>query len=146
MNFLIYLFIFPLMFTSCINYIPCRGQDYIIENTTPKKLIEKISDFRKINPDYFFEEDYIDPNLPWRTYITLYWKDLDLRIHLNIHTGENSTPTSLKFSHIGDKDIKWFKDINSKELDKKLNQQYIEKFENEILNKLNLKWERETCW
>ena len=55
-------------------------------------------------------------------------------------------PTHLKFSHVGDRDVKWSKDINSKDLDKKLNEQYKEKFEKEILNKLGVKWKREKCW
>jgi len=138
----------PFMFSSCLNYIPCRGQDYIIENITHQELINKFNEFRNAHPEYIFSEDYIDENLPWRIYITLYWEDLDLRIHLNIHTGDQipNPPTHLNFSHIGDKDVRWHKDINSKELDKKLNEQYKEKFEKEILNKLGVKWKREKCW
>ena len=138
----------PFMFLSCLNYIPCRGQDYIIENITHQELINKFNEFREKHPEYIFSEDYIDENLPWRIYITLYWEDLDLRVELNIHIGDQipNPPTHLKFSHIGDKDVRWYKDINSKELDKKLNEQYKEKFEKEILNKLGVKWKREKCW
>ena len=138
----------PLMFLSCLNYIPCRGQDYIIENTTHHELINKLNDFREKHPEYFFCEDHIDENIPWRVYITLYWEDLDLCIYFNIHIGDKipNPPTHLKFTHIGDSDVRWFKDINSKELDKEMNEQYKEKFEKEILDKLGVKWKREECW
>jgi len=142
------LLFFPFMFSSCINYIPCTGQDYIIENITHQELISKFNEFRKKNPQYIFKEDYIDEQVPWRIYMVLYWEDLDLRLHLNIHFGDKipNPPTHLKFSQIGDKDIRWAKMINSKELDKKLNEQYKEKFEKEILNKLGVEWKRKKCW
>ena len=148
---MIYLGIFlciPFMFLSCLNYIPCRGQDYIIENITHQELINKFHEFREKHPEYIFSEDYIDEHLPWRIYITLYWEDLDLRIHLNIHIGDQipNPPTHLNFSNIGDKDVRWAKDINSKELDKKLNEQYKEKLEKEILDKLDIEWKRKKCW
>ena len=138
----------PLMFSSCLNYIPCRGQDYIIENITHRELINKFNEFREKHPEYIFSEDHIDKNIPWRIYLELYWKDLDLRVHLNIHIGDKipNPPTHLKFTHIGDRDVIWSKDINSKELDEKLNEQYKEKFEKEILDKLGVKWRREKCW
>jgi len=137
----------PLMFLSCLNYIPCRGQDYIIEDITHRELINKFNEFREKHPDYIFNKDYIDDHLPWRQNITLYWKDLDLRIHLSIHIGNQipNPPTHVKFSHIGDKDVRWYKDINSKELDKNLNEQYKKKFEKEVLDELGIKWKRKKC-
>jgi len=135
-----------LMFSSC-NYIPCRGQDYLIANITQKELINKFNDLREKYPEYVLGEDYINPHVP-HYYIDLYWKDLDLRISLDIHIGEKipNPPTRLKFLLVGDKDVTWNKDINSKELDKKLNTLYIEKFEKEILSELNVKWQRKSCW
>jgi len=68
---------------------------------------------------------------------------------MKIYFGEYiipNPPTHLKFTHIGDRDVRWSKDINSKDLDKKLNEQYKEKFEKEILDKLSVKWRREKCW
>ena len=137
-----------LLLFSCLNYVPCRGQDYIIENITHQELINKFNEFREKHPEYIFSEDRIDENLPWRIYITLYWEDLDLRIHLNIHIGDQipNPPTHLKFSHIGDKEVRWGKDINSKELGKELSEQYKKKFETEILDKLGVKWKRKSCW
>jgi len=146
--YLVVLLFSLLMFSSCLNYIPCRGQDYIIENITHQELIKRFNEFREIHPEYIFCEDKIDENIPWRIFITLNWEDLDLRVHLNIHIGDKipNPPTHLKFTHIGDRDVRWSKDINSKELDKKLNELYKEKFEKEVLKELNVKWRREKCW
>lgn len=148
---IIYIGIFScivLMFSSCINYIPCRGQDYVIENITHQELINKLNIFREKHPEYIFCEDYIDENQPWKMYIVLFWEDLDLRVHLSIYIGDQipNPPTELNFSHIGDRDVRWSKDINSKELDNKLNKQYKEKFEKEILDKLGIEWKRKSCW
>ena len=135
------------MFSSCLNYIPCRGQDYIIENITHQELINKFNEFREKHPEYVLSEDYINEYVP-HYYIDLCWEDLDLRIGLDIHIGDKipNPPTHLNFTNIGDRDVRWAKDINSKEIDKKLNEQYKEKFEKEILNKLGVKWKREKCW
>jgi hypothetical protein len=92
-------------------------------------------------------EDYINEQLPWRMYIRLRWEDLDLNISLDLYIGDQipNPPTHLQFTGVGHKDF-GFKDINSKELDKKLNKQYKEKFEKEILDKLGVEWKREICW
>ena len=131
----------PLMFSSCLNYIPCRGQDYIIENITHKELINKFNKFREEYPEYAASEDYINEYVP-HYYINLHWVDLDLYIGLDIFIGDQipNPPTYLTFTSVGDKDI------NSKKLNKKLNEQYKEKFEKEILNKLGVKWTRKSCW
>ena len=50
------------MFSSC-NYIPCRGQDYLIENITQKEL------YKKLNTLYIekFEKEILSElNVKWR--------------------------------------------------------------------------------
>jgi len=128
------------MFSSC-NYIPCRGQDYLIKDITHKELISRFNELREKHPEYAAGEDYIDEYRPWRRFITLYWKDLDLRISLNIHTGDQipNPPTHLNFTSTGKGDI------NSRDLNKRLNEQYKRKFEKEILDKLGVKWKRKIC-
>ena len=138
------LFYILLMFSSCLNYIPCRGQDYIIKGITHQELIGKFNELREEFPEYAVREDYIDEYLP-RYYIALHWKDLDMNIYLNIHIGDQipNPPTHLKFVSI--KDSTGFKAINSKEFDKILNERYKKKFEMEILDKFKLLWRRDDC-
>lgn len=133
------------MFYSCLNYIPCRGQDYIVENITHQELINKFHELRKVHPEYYAGEDHINEHVP-NYYIDLYWKDLNLTIGCDIHIGDQipNPPTHIEFTLI--RDSKGYKDINSKELDEKLNEQYIKKFETEVLDKLGIKWKREKCW
>ena len=141
-------FCIPFMFSSCLNYNPCRGQDYLIDNITHKGLINKFHELREKYPEIVSaRDDYINEHLP-HYYIELYWNDLDVCISLDIHTGDQipNPPTRLKFTLVNDRDATWHKDINSKELDKKLNEQYKEKFEKEILGKLGVKWQRKSCW
>jgi len=126
--------------------MPCRGQYYLIENITQQELINKFIAFREKYPEYKAREDYINQQAP-HYYIELYWKDLDIYISLDIHIGDKrpNPPTSLNFTLVRDKDATWYKDINSKALDIKLNEQYKEKFESEILGKLGIKWNRKNC-
>ena len=136
-----------LLCSSCLNYIPCRGQDYLIENITHQELINKFNEFREKYPEYILKEDRINSHTP-NYYIVLYWQDLDLRISLDIHIGDQipNPPTHLNFKLVGDSNVTWAKDINSKELSKKENKQYKEKFEKEILDKLDVEWKRKACW
>ncbi|MCL2329096.1 MAG: hypothetical protein FWC39_11375 [Bacteroidetes bacterium] len=137
----------PLVFSSC-NYIPCRGEYYIIENITHQEFINKLNEFREKHPEYIAEgyKDYIEEHLPWRMSIDLYWKDLDVYIDLRLYIGNTipSPPTSLNFTSVEDKNGR--KDINSRELGRKRNKQYKEKFEKEILDELGVEWKRERCW
>ena len=129
------------MFPSCLNYIPCRGQDYIIENITHQELINKFNELREKYPEYTASEDYMNKYVP-HYYIRLYWKDLDLRISLDIFISDQipNPPTYLTFTSAGNYDI------NSNELDKMRNDLYKMKFETEILYKLGVKWKRKKCW
>ena len=43
MKKILILIIFLSLFSSCLNYIPCRGQDYIIEDITHQELISKFN-------------------------------------------------------------------------------------------------------
>ena len=135
-----------LISSSCLNYIPCRGQDYIIEDITHQELIEKFNDFREKHPEYKSDPDYINEHVP-HYYIELYWKDLDLEIHCDIHIGDQipNHPTHLNFLLVRDS-TEEYKDINSKELEKEQNEEYKTKFETEILDVLGVKWKRKSCW
>lgn len=143
----ILLFILILVnFCSCLNYIPCRGQDYLIEGITHQELINKFNEFREKYPEYKSNvADHKNEYVP-HYYIELDWKDLDISISCDIHIGDQipNPPTHLNFTLI--RDSKGYKDINSKEIDGELNKMYKEKFENEILDKLGVKWKRKSCW
>ncbi|HRN41555.1 MAG TPA: hypothetical protein PK649_05720 [Vicingus sp.] len=130
---------------SC-NYIPCRGQDYIIEGITHKELIEKLNKLRSDYSEYYSNDDHINKHVPLY-YIALSWKDLNLVIDCEVFIGDKipTPPAYLKFRGIRPP-LGGYTDINSKELDKKLNEVYINKFESEILSKLDVKWKRDPCW
>lgn len=143
----ILLFVFILLsFCSCLNYIPCRGQDYIVEGITHQELINKFNELRENYPEYnSMAKDYKNEYLPYY-YISLKWEDLNISISCDIHIGDQiaNPPTHLKFTAICDS--VGFKDINSKEIDQASNEIYKQKFEKEILNKMDIKWKREGCW
>lgn len=137
---------FLLFFYSCLNYIPYRGQDYIIEGITHQELINKFNDLREKYPEYkSTTKDSKNEHIP-HYYIELDWKDLDIEISCDIHIGDQipNPPTHLTFTLI--RDSTGYKDINSKKLDKELNKLYLKKFENEILDKMGVKWKKESCW
>jgi hypothetical protein len=141
------LFLIPLLFFySCLNYTPCEGQKYLIENITHQELINKFNDFRKNHPEYYAGKDYTSEALPFLYNIDLNWKDLNLTIVCEIHTSDKipNPPTHLRLLYI--KNSKGQKLINSKELDEKLSEKYKDKFESEILDKIDVVWKRETCW
>ena len=132
------------MFFSCLNYIPCRGQDYIIEEITHQDLIDKFKELRYNYPEYYTNQaDRINEEIPH------YYLSLDLNgliIHCDIHIGNKipEPPTHLTFTSFYDSTI--CQDINSKELDKEKNEKYKKRFETEILYKLGVKWKRKSCW
>ncbi len=135
-----------LTFNSCLNYIPCRGQDYIIEEITHQELISKFNELRENHPEYKgLAEDSKNEYVP-HYYIRLNWKDLNIGISCDIHIGDQipNPPTHLKFTLI--RDSTGYKDINSKDINEESNKMYKEKFENEILDKMGVKWKRESCW
>lgn len=142
-----FFFIFILLsFCSCLNYIPCRGQDYLIDNMTHKELIDEFNELRDKYPEYkSMAEDYEDEYVP-HYYIHLNWKDLNIGISCDIHIGDQIPNPSTHLKFIAISDSIGFKDINSKDLDEKSNKIYKEKFEREILDKMGLKWKRESCW
>lgn len=134
-----------LTFSSCVNYIPCRGQNYLVEGVTNRELIERFNKLRELYPEYKSDTpDWEAPSTP-HYYIELNWADLDVRLSCDIHTGiqEPGSPASLKFTLIRDR--QGYKDINSRELDRQLNEFYKEKFENEVLGKMDLNWRRKSC-
>lgn len=141
------LFVYILLsFCSCLNYIPCRGQDYIIEGITHQELINKFNELRENYPEYkSMTKDSENEYVP-HYYIELNWKDLGIGVSCDIHIGDQipNPPTHLKFTLI--RDSIGYKDINSKDIDKKTNKMYKEKFEKEILDRMELKWSRESCW
>lgn len=146
MKKILILIIFLSLFSSCLNYIPCRGQDYIIEDITHQELISKFNDFREKYPEYkAFAPDSKNDYVP-HYYIELIWKDLDLSISCDIHIGDQiaNPPTHLNFTFITDSI--GYKDINSKEIDENLNKMYKGKFETEILDRMGVTWKRESCW
>lgn len=130
---------------SCINYLPCRGQDYIIEDITSKELINKFEKFKETNPKYYADKDHINKDIP-HYYINLYMNDLKLTFGLDIHIGKElkNPPTHLNFTHIKNISDKYL-DINSKEINKNLNENIKLQFEKDILDKLNIKWKRIEC-
>lgn len=143
----ILLFVYILLsFCSCLNYIPCRGQDYIIEGITHQELINKFNELREKYPE--LKSNIADSQNEYvpHHYIELNWKDLGIDISCDIHIGDQipNPPTHLNFTLI--RNAKGYKDINSKDIDKKSNEMYKEKFEKEILNKMGVKWKRESCW
>lgn len=132
MKILILYLLILLTFNSCLNYIPCRGQDYIVEGITHQELINKFNELRDKYPEYkSFTKDSKGENIP-HYYIELNWKDLGIGILCDIHIGDQipNPPTHLKFTLI--RDSTGYKDINSKEIDKESNKMYKEKFEKEI--------------
>ena len=142
----------PLMFACFpLNYLPCKGQTYIIENIACQDFLNKLNEFREKHPEYIWGEDYVG-DLPWRMYVHLYWKDLDLRIFLELNISNKRSDydrtTYVTFLSVGNKDDVW-KSINSKKwsrkLSKKRNEQYKKKFETEILDKLGVEWQRKEC-
>jgi hypothetical protein len=72
--------------------------------------------------------------------------DLKLTFGLDIHIGKElkNPPTHLNFTHIKNISDKYL-DINSKEINKNLNENIKLQFEKDILDKLNIKWKRIEC-
>jgi len=133
------------MFYSCLNYIPCKGQDYVIENITHQELISRFNELREKYPEYCAAgQDYANEYVP-HYYVSLKLKG-NLTVNLDVFIGDQipNPPTHLAFTDVWSSTES--KQINSKELDKKLNEQYKKEFETEILDKLGLKWKRKSCW
>ncbi|RLZ06383.1 hypothetical protein [Faecalibacter macacae] len=139
---------FLIILNSCINYIPCRGQEYTIENINYQQLSLKIDDYFKSNPNLEIKLEESNSQNPWKVDKIIYWNDLNIRVHFYIHKGNQNTNQSptITFTHIGDKEFKSYKDINSKEISKELNQTYLKKFENDVLNKLGVNWKSNICF
>ena len=131
---------------SCINYLPCEGQDYVIDNSTPKELINKLNLFRVKHPEYSASIDHFNKDIP-HYYIEIYFKDLKTFVEIDINTYKENLNSQifLNFSKIKKLNEKKFFNINSKEIDATENEFYKKKFELEILNKLNIKWHRKDC-
>ena len=86
---------------SCINYLPCEGQDYVIDNSTPKELINKLNLFRVKHPEYSASIDHFNKDIP-HYYIEIYFKDLKTFVEIDINTYKENLNSQifLNFSKI----------------------------------------------
>lgn len=134
--------------SSCfINYKPCRGQDYLLAHVTHQEFIAKLDSFRINFPEYVSGKDRVEGHVPWY-YFEIEFEDLNVIIKCEMHMGDAipNPPTHIQLSTVRGSDNYDYQLINSDEIEDDLNERIKSKFELEILNRLNLNWERDPCW
>ena len=147
--YIIYILIFAYNFTGDVY----RNSEKYIVNIQDQELIKKINSFKEENKDLQLittneegnEIHFKDYTSRKYYHVFFYFSDLDLTIQCLLNSSDNKSSNLALYSISKGVNFGSWKDINTKDLNKKYNKEIKKKFESEILDKLG-KWRKSYFW